>query len=247
MHTKSKLANVVAACLLPALAGTVTAAPVYWTDWTTATPGDPDIVIGTITGTGPGLVAVTYAGGYVTPHTNIDNTGGNYWTPEATYADGVIVDNGPWSVQHLKDIIALEGGDDTAHTLTFSQPVVNPTMTIYSLGNPNLAVTYDFDASFDIITNGQGYSGNGPLAELIGQVLEGQEGNGTIQFQGTLSAIHWTVPTAEHWHGFTVGICGVGDEDHDEPGPVPIPAPGALLLGSVGTGLIGYLRRRSAL
>jgi len=243
MHTKSKLVKVGAACLLLALAGTVTAAPVYWTDWTTATCGDPDTVIGTITGAGPGSVQVTYTGDYVTPQTNLDNTGGNYWKPEATFADGVLVDNGPWSVQKLKDIIALDGGGDTVHTVTFSQPVVNPAMTIYSLGNPNLAVIYDFDESFDVITNGPGYAGNGPLTELIGRVLEGREGNGTIQFQGTLSAIHWTAPTAEHWHGFTVGICGVGDE----PGPVPIPAPGAWLLGSVGAGLIGYLRRRHAL
>ena len=54
MYTKSEFGKGVAACLLLTLAGAVTAAPVYWTDWTTATPGDPDAVVGTITGAGPG-------------------------------------------------------------------------------------------------------------------------------------------------------------------------------------------------
>jgi hypothetical protein len=181
-------------------------------------------------------------------YNDIINTGTDYWTPESTYADGSIVDHGPT----LKDIIALVGGGATVHALTFSQPVVNPVMGIVSLGRPSYSVTYDFDASFDIITNGPGSFGNGPLNALPGQVLEGREGHGTILFQGTFSAIHWTIPTAEYWHGFTVGICGLGDADSDEdgdeePGPAPIPAPGALLLGSLGTVLIGSLRWRAVL
>ena len=235
MGTKRLCKGVVAVCLLCGLAGSVHAAPVYWTDWAEAT--ESGAVIGTIITLG-GDVTVTYTGDYV--FAVVDNSGANYWAPESTFADGASVDNGP----SLKDIIGLQGGGSSVHTLTFSQPVVNPAMAIVSLGQRGLPVTYAFDEPFDVIANGPGSFGNGPLTELAGQVLEGREGHGTIQFQGTVTALHWTIPTAEYWHGFTVGIAGPAD---DPGGPIGAPGPGALLLVGIGTSLVGYLRRHQVL
>jgi hypothetical protein len=196
-------------------------------------------VVGTATVPGLGPVGVTYTGAFVSTYTNTDGTGTNYWAPfPTTYADGVRVDNGP----SLADVISLFDGGGGTCTITFSQPVVNPVMAIVSLGHQGLAATSAFNVPFDVISRGPGYFGNGPLTEEMNKTVRGEEGNGTIQFFGPVTSIQWTIPESEYWYGLTVGIPG------DDVGPAgEIPAPGTLLLASVGTALIGYLRRRRTL
>jgi hypothetical protein len=244
MYPKRAFVMVGAASLL-ALAGTVPAAPVYWADWTQA--DDPGAVVGTITGAGSDPVGVTYTGSYL--FAVVDNHGANYWAPASSFHDHGLVDNEPG----LKDIIGPLGGDDMRHSLTFTAPVVDPVIAFVDLGHKNGPVTFEFERSFDLVCCG---SGGREIVELPNRVLSGEGGDGTIMFPGTYTEIGWKIPVDSDWHGFTVGICGIGHEDGDEdgdedggdhPGPVPIPAPGALLLGSLGTVLIGYLRRRAML
>ncbi|MDJ0735090.1 MAG: PEP-CTERM sorting domain-containing protein [Nostocaceae cyanobacterium] len=227
---KSLALGICSACLLPVLAQPANAATIYWTDWTSATPvplGVRGSAEGSITTPDKPALGVTY-NGRIFSATQTDGGGINYWNPSTPYISP-IVDNPPPDT----DIITLVGGDDSSHTITFDQPVENPVMAIVSMGQTGIPIEYNFDAPFDVISSGEGFWGNGSLAELPGNVLGGEEGHGVIQFQGTFSSINWIVPKGERWHGFTIGIENVASNNNvDVPEPTDIL--GLLLIGGFG-------------
>jgi hypothetical protein len=188
-----------ALCLSVGAAMTVFAAPVVWTDWTAATNGNTGAASGIITPSAGPSIDVAYSGEVFFAQTA---GGTNYWNPGTPYMSATVSNAPP-----AADIVSLIGGHPGVNTVTFSSPVTNPIMAILSLGQPGFLITYDFDAPFDVLSFGPGYWGPpGTLTELPGDVLQGNEGHGAIQFQGTFSSISWTTPVAENWHGFTVGV-----------------------------------------
>lgn len=174
-------------------------ATVSWVNWTSAPLGNSSSASGTITSSTLGNITVSYTGEIRSP-TQVSG-GINYWIPSTPYISAEVENPPPTS-----DIIALTGGNVTVNTITFSEPVVNPVIAVVSLGQANIATTYQFDAPFDIVSSGPGYWGNGPLTKLPGNVLRGQEGHGVIQFLGSYTSISWTVPTYENYSGFTIGV-----------------------------------------
>lgn len=220
------------AAAMLALAMPASAIEIKWTDWASATPGQVD---GTAVSLGE-TISVSYSGSYAFAQTG---SGTDYFSPSIPYTDNAVVDNRPPTAE----MVALSGGDAAlTHTVSFSEPVVDPVMAIVSLGQPGQTITYNFgDETFDILSSGTGYWGGAEpdsLFQITPSILTGTEGHGVIQFSGTYSEITWTVPMYEYWHGFTLGF-----ELLESQTPVPVPA-AAWLFGSGLLGLIGVVRRR---
>jgi hypothetical protein len=211
MSTRSR--TIKGTCAAGALALTCVvaqAAPIDWNAWTSATGG-------TIA---PDSVGVTFA---IAGTGSVNNLVPNYpsYTPTTTFADGTVVNNAPVPADA---IIQLVGGNTNVNTVTFSKPVVNPVMAIWSLGAGGTPAQFDFiNATPVFVAGGRSNEYGGSAITLSGNDVLGSEGNGTVQFIGTFTSLSWTNPTFEDWYGFNVGIAGVG-------GSVGAPEPSTLAL-----------------
>jgi hypothetical protein len=213
--------GIVAISLFSAVAPkSASATSINWTTWSSNSAG-------TIGGLG---ITTTYSG----QMDGISSAGYPSWMPTSTFSGGT-VGNPPPSSGHM---IQLTGGTTSVDTITFSKPVVNPVMAIWSLGAPGTTASFNFTASEPFTIES-----GGPSAEFGGSAIFvcsgnslavcGTEGNGTIQFQGTFSTISWTNPAFENYYGFTIGAPSSTSV---------VPEPASVLL--VASGLAGVLRLR---
>ncbi|HEX3158869.1 MAG TPA: PEP-CTERM sorting domain-containing protein [Gemmatimonadaceae bacterium] len=228
---------------MAALAGGTRAAgaqsPAFWTDWITAAASGGGA--GTASGTimvGATPVTIGYAGEF-----NFAQTSGgtNYWQPRSTFLGTTLTDAAPITA----DLIAISGGTGLTNTFTFSAPIVDPFISIVSLGRPGVPVSYTFSSPFTIISGGPTtIFGGGPLTQPSANTVLGTEGNGTIQFSGTFSTLSFTTTGGEFWNGFTIGVVGTGD---GTPPPAVIPEPSTvslMALGLIGLAAAARTRRR---
>ena len=204
-----------------------TATVVSWVDWSYI---DATSFSGVVDG-----VNVSFTGNYDDFHNKISGDPTNFWDHPSsdrdnTYTASPSVDNGPPD----SDMITMQTAG--TRTITFSQPVVNPVMSLLSIGSNTVAVQYQFDTDFSVLNVGGGTfdpSGNGVLTRLSSGILQGIEGHGLIQFVGAYTSISWNVDVNENWHGIQIGVGSSG-----------VPVPAALwLFGSGLIALIGVARR----
>ena len=220
------------------MASSVAGSTYYYVDWQSANPG-AGTASGVITLPGGHTVGVQFRvlnpnGTHGSFYFGQTNGGTNFWSPSTPYVSSYVLNPPPSS-----DIIALTGGTTSSYVITFSEPVQDPVMDILSLGSGGDVAVYDFDRSFEIISQGVGFWGGGPdrLEIRPGEQLWGREGHGALRFVGSFPTFSWSAPDGEVWHGFTLAIRGAADANADYDGDgVPDATDNCPLVSNAGQG-----------
>ena len=211
-----------ASCLVM---GSASAALATWTDWTSISSTAASGNMGGIS------VSVATNLGTVMNGPSQTGCGTNFWTGTA-YTNGNL-SNAPIAC----DQVGLTSA--ASITVTFSSAVNDLYMALLSVGDPGLAVTYDFNTAFSIDSEGDGFWGNDITNGILGAGTLGggsltmREFHGVLRFAAPVTSLTFTNAPAENWHAFTFGTV-----------PVRVPEPGSLAL--VGAALLaaGALSRR---
>jgi hypothetical protein len=236
MTTRSRFLKLLAVATLVAAPSLASAQS--WTQWTAGSVGS---FSGTLLGS-----TVTFAGGnsggQLFNGTDVAGTmtqagaqGNNYFNPPNAYNQGGLTVPGLGLIQFIG-----ASGATRPNIITFSSAVINPYFAFVSVGQPNLPVTYTFNAPFTVLSNDNcatpTYWSCGSYSTGVNS-LTGSEFSGTIRFLGTFNSITFSTNPDENWHGLTVGADSV----------VPEPATMSLLaMGLVGMAAARRRGKRSA-
>lgn len=205
------------------LIGSASAAPVSWTDWLSISGSGASGNMGGV------AVTVTANSGTINGPSQTA-CGTNWWTepnPASPAYTGGSVSNAPTPCEQ----VGLDS--PVSITVTFASAISNLYMALLSVGQPSYTVTYDFDASFTIDSEGQGFWGDGTYTLGAGDTLAMREFHGVLAFAGPVSSLTFTTTPNEYWHAFTFGITAR-----------EVPEPGTLALLGFGLAGLGLARRR---
>lgn len=124
------------------------AAPYYYTDWTSWNPA-AGTAVGTITPSSGPPVTVNFDAirSNGTNGTFLGVTGG-LWTPTTAYVSSQVDNASPF------EAIQLVGENNMTFRVTLSEAIKDPIMAVTTLGSGSTPATYDFNAPFTILSQG---------------------------------------------------------------------------------------------
>ena len=176
---------------------------VAWADITLVTTG---VVQTRMSGTLAGLpFSVDVTGPILPPQLGAATEVNFFKNFQQTYTNPPAVTNSPGTADAIRII-----GPGT-YTIVFSAPVTNPILAILSLGGTSTIKLTFVNQPVVLLKTGPGNWGTGTPLVVLNNTVTGKEGNGLIQFPGTMTSLTFTSDLAENWWGFTVGV------------PIPIP------------------------
>lgn len=213
MSITLKLALALAIGTTGVFGGSVNYTYVNWTTDVLSTTTTAGSASGSLT-LGSDLIHVSYTGD-VASATQVGSGGINYYVPPTVYTNAQVA-----NVPSNNNVITLDQDPAYTNVLTFSSALLNPILDIVSLGAPGVRVTYTFNATPTILSQGTAYWGGcSTCLSVTGNSLTGTEGSGVIEFTGSYTSLTWTTTGGEYWNGFTVGVQGLGSPVSRVPEP----------------------------